>query len=102
MDIKSANIFRHLDNAACTYKIGDLGHVCPHNERVFDDGDCRYAAREVIQDMQIKTENNENDLRQSDIFSLGEIPVYLCLYGYNLSEFRYDHGGGLDTDEASK
>ena len=71
MDIKSANIFRHLDNSSCQYKIGDLGHVCPHNERVFEDGDCRYAAREIIQDMQIKSSKNENDLRQSDMFSFG-------------------------------
>ena len=50
MDIKPANILRHFATEnSCTYKIGDLGLVCPSDERVYDEGDCRYVAREVIE-----------------------------------------------------
>ena len=55
MDIKPGNIFRCLRDAdsAITYKIGDLGLVCPSNERIYDEGDCRYVARELIEDTQV-------------------------------------------------
>lgn len=48
------------------YKIGDLGHVSPFDERNFEEGDCRYTAKELIQ-------SNEavKDLRPADVFSLG-------------------------------
>ena len=68
MDIKPGNIFRQIENDACVYKIGDLGLVCPHTETVFDDGDCRYIARELIESIT----NKDNDLRLADVFSLGK------------------------------
>ena len=71
MDIKPGNIFRQIENDSCVYKIGDLGLVCPHTETVFDDGDCRYIAREVIESIS----NKDNDLRLSDVFSLGKIRI---------------------------
>ena len=54
MDIKPGNIFRFVkhDNSL-TYKIGDLGLVCPSSERIYDEGDCRYVARELIENMQL-------------------------------------------------
>lgn len=69
MDIKPGNIFRQIDgnDGSCVYKIGDLGLVCPHTETVFDDGDCRYIARELIESIT----NKDNDLRMADVFSLG-------------------------------
>ena len=68
MDIKPGNIFRCLaphDNSL-TYKIGDLGLVCPSNERFYDEGDCRYVARELIEQMEKQT-----NLCSADVFSLG-------------------------------
>ena len=49
------------------YKIGDLGHVTPFDERRYEEGDCRYAAKEIIQS------DSCIDLRIADIFSLGKI-----------------------------
>ena len=70
MDIKPGNIFRQIENdSSCVYKIGDLGLVCPHTETVFDDGDCRYIARELIESIT----NKDNDLRLADVFSLGKL-----------------------------
>lgn len=65
MDIKPANILRALSEDAISYKIGDLGHVTPFDETRYEEGDCRYAAKEVIQS------NSCIDLRMGDIFSLG-------------------------------
>lgn len=72
MDIKPGNIFRCLRDAdsAITYKIGDLGLVCPSNERIYDEGDCRYVARELIEDTQVDRHDRAN-LCSSDVFSLG-------------------------------
>ena len=52
------------------YKISDLGHVSPFDEKNYDEGDCRYAARELIQS------TGPKDLRCSDIFSLGMYKLY--------------------------
>lgn len=49
-----------------SYKIGDLGHVTPFDESRYEEGDCRYAAKEIIQS------NSCIDLRMGDIFSLGK------------------------------
>ena len=68
MDIKPGNIFRCLaphDNSL-TYKIGDLGLVCPSNERIYDEGDCRYVAMELIEQIDKNT-----NLCSADVFSLG-------------------------------
>ncbi|CBY31632.1 unnamed protein product [Oikopleura dioica] len=73
MDIKPANILRALrashescfSEDAISYKIGDLGHVTPFDETRYEEGDCRYAGKEVIQS------NSCIDLRMGDIFSLG-------------------------------
>ena len=35
---------------------------------IFDDGDCRYIARELIESIT----NKDNDLRLADVFSLGK------------------------------
>ena len=53
MDIKPGNIFRCVRDDSIVYKIGDLGLVCPSNERIYDEGDCRYVARELIENTQV-------------------------------------------------
>jgi len=66
LDIKPPNILRSIKESKIVYKIGDLGHVSPFDERNFEEGDCRYTAKELIQ-------SNEavKDLRPADVFSLG-------------------------------
>ena len=97
MDIKPGNIFRQIENDSCVYKIGDLGLVCPHTETVFDDGDCRYIAREVIESIS----NKDNDLRLSDVFSLGKIRI--STFDTLRTQFRTDiFGSGNPNKLAQK
>ncbi|CAG5110280.1 Oidioi.mRNA.OKI2018_I69.chr2.g4695.t1.cds [Oikopleura dioica] len=65
MDIKPANILRVISENKIEYKLGDLGHVTPYDETRYEEGDCRYAAKEIIQS------DSCIDLRMGDIFSLG-------------------------------
>ena len=86
LDIKPGNIFRSFtetvaveanffDNSGSededqngqkvVYKIGDLGHVCSIDKVDAEEGDCRYAPRELI------CGNQQKDLRSADIFALG-------------------------------
>lgn len=68
LDIKPPNLLRSIRDGnprKIMYKIGDLGHVSPFDEKNYDEGDCRYAAKELIQSTATK------DLRCADIFSLG-------------------------------
>ena len=97
MDIKPGNIFRQIENDSCVYKIGDLGLVCPHTETVFDDGDCRYIARELIESIT----NKDNDLRLADVFSLGMFsPFLVCSRRTdNRSLFRIDVFGSSYVDK---
>ena len=81
LDIKPANIFRsfcetvaveqdfHEDfnnKTSVTYKIGDLGHVTQIGAKSYDDGDCRYMSRELID-----PKGQKRDIRKADIFALG-------------------------------
>jgi len=81
LDIKPANIFRsfcetvaveqnfHEDlsnKTSVIYKIGDLGHVTQISAKSYDDGDCRYMPRELID-----PKGKQCDLRKADVFALG-------------------------------
>ena len=69
LDIKPPNILRAFPkdhSSKVVYKIGDLGHVSPFDERNYEEGDCRYTAKELIQSNQ-----PVKDLRPADVFSLG-------------------------------
>ena len=81
LDIKPGNIFRSFCETVAvesnfsedisgpsnvTYKIGDLGHVVHFDTKSFDDGDCRYMSRELID-----PKDHKNDLRKADVFALG-------------------------------
>lgn len=87
LDIKPGNIFRSFTETVAVeanffdgseddeagqngqkvvYKIGDLGHVSPIDKSDVEEGDCRYAPRELICGSQ-----QSRDLRSADIFALG-------------------------------
>ena len=87
LDIKPGNIFRSFTETVAleanffdgsgddeagqngqkvVYKIGDLGHVSPIDKNDAEEGDCRYAPRELICGSQ-----QSRDLRSADIFALG-------------------------------
>ena len=87
LDIKPGNIFRSFSETVAVeanfidgamsdddddhsgkvvYKIGDLGHVSSIDKKDAEEGDCRYAPRELICGNQ-----NSRDLRSADIFALG-------------------------------
>jgi wee1-like protein kinase len=93
LDIKPGNIFRSFseitavesstchdrlntfeeDNQKVVYKIGDLGHVSPIDKFNIEEGDCRYASRELIQGSgeSVGDPGEYRDVRKSDIFALG-------------------------------
>jgi wee1-like protein kinase len=81
LDIKPANIFRSFcetvavepnfeddcnNRTSVCYKIGDLGHVSPTTAKSWNDGDCRYMSRELIE-----PRGQARDIRKADIFALG-------------------------------
>ena len=94
LDIKPGNIFRSFSECVAlevnfaeeesgsdkpVYKIGDLGHVTSIEKCLIDEGDCRYAARELLNVTSTQghdgSKGQGRDIRKSDIFSMG-LTVY--------------------------
>jgi len=84
LDIKPDNVFLDTeDPARCLYKIGDFGMAVTVAQKVWEDGDGKYAAPELMCDDAVPTP-------AADIYSLGAT-LFECATGTPPSRAR-EHG----------